>query len=73
MLNLEWISQSDNIMHTTLVDGVGRQVMSREIFPTNGLNRHLVDLEGVGRGIYFLRVENQTGQSAQRVIIGNAP
>ncbi|MEM7102952.1 MAG: T9SS type A sorting domain-containing protein [Bacteroidota bacterium] len=64
LLNLE---ESSDIT-VSVLDPLGRVMMTDEFENESGLIQKQLDLEGIGTGIYFVQLETETGSSITKII-----
>jgi len=68
-LNLTFISQtSDNVL-VSLETITGAEVYSQRITGNSGSYNHLMDLSGLTKGIYLLRLQSEEGSVVKKVVI----
>jgi hypothetical protein len=73
LLNVEWISESAGTLRISLVDALGKNISSWDLSATTGLNHQIIDLNGVGDGLYILLLEDGVTKDAQRIAVVNKP
>lgn len=73
VLNLEWIAEAVKPVRVSISDAMGRRIFSNEMVTSPGLNRHILNLDGISNGLYFLLVEDGTSKITQRVVISGKP
>lgn len=69
LLRVEWPACQPGDFELELIDLTGRVVRRHRHFASQNFEKQIVDVRGLEAGIYFLRVQNENGQWAERVIV----
>ncbi len=68
-LNLSFVSQRDDNVNVSLFTTTGVNVYSAKLTPANGQYFNTIDISGLSRGVYLLRVNSQQGNLVRKVVI----
>ncbi len=62
-LNYEFYSEGSSLTNITVTDVLGNVVVQEQIKTKRGIAKSKLNIENLSEGVYFLRMENGTGQS----------
>ena len=65
---IEFVSNTNATIEVTLVDVAGRIIATNNITASEGLNTHLIQVEHLAAGIYFVRMNDGTSELIGRIV-----
>lgn len=66
--NIQYFIPESGMVNITLVDALGREVVSKTIDAQSGENNYTFDASGLSSGVYFYRVEYDNARSIKNLV-----
>jgi PKD repeat protein len=70
-LTVEWISHASHTLRVSIVDALGREMLTSRTASAIGLNRQILDVSTMESGIYYLLFEDGATRHRQRIVVSN--
>ena len=68
-LNVEWLAPETGSLRISVMDVLGRMALDVDAATVAGLNRHTIDVSGLGNGIYYLMLRQGDVSEVQRIAV----